>query len=182
MSLQGKRLVVDADVGRAAADPARAERGERVDARALQIRRCLDRVRDSGHTVVLCPTLRAEWDKHAPAGSAGRTWLATMLARGRVSLVPQSPADPSLDACIAGRLPPDDQPVARKDLHLVTLALQPAHADRRVLSLDARAREKFARLTDCHAGLAGLYWAAPDTEAAEKWLRDGAKDDPAFRV
>lgn len=180
MSLQGKRLVVDADVGRAAANPARIERGEQVDARARQIRRCLAEVQDGGHTVVLCPTLRAEWDKHAPAGSAGRAWLARMAERRLVLKVPQSPTDPSLDACIAERLPPDDQPVARKDLHLVTLALQ--HADRRVLSLDARAREKFARLRDDHAGLGGLYWAAPDTEAAEKWLRDGAKDDPAFRL
>ena len=81
MSLQGKRLVVDADVGRAAADPARAERGERVDARALQIRRCLDRVRDSGHTVVLCPTLRAEWDKHAPAGSASAATISAAARR-----------------------------------------------------------------------------------------------------
>jgi hypothetical protein len=180
MRSPGRRLVVDADVGRAAADPAKIERGAPIDPRALQISKALRQIKEARHTVVFAPTLTAEWDKHAPEPRAGRKWLGEMLTAGLVARHDADPEDPALARLVDERLPAPDQRVAQKDLHVVSLAL--VHGDRRVISLDGRAREKFARLKDGHPGLRQLHWSAPDTEAAALWLRDGAKDDPEFSL
>lgn len=56
----GRRIVVDADIGRAAADLGRADSGEAVNARALAFSRCLDAMYEARHVAVFSPSLQLE--------------------------------------------------------------------------------------------------------------------------
>lgn len=88
---KGRRIVVDADVGRAAADVSRAERGEKLDPRSLRIADALSAFLDGRHLAVYSPSLLKEWRNHVNKGSAGHRWLVRMLERtsssGAMSLI-----------------------------------------------------------------------------------------------
>lgn len=170
----GRRFVVDADVARAALDPDKVERGAAVAPVARAAHQALKALREANHTVVFSPALSAEWAKHAPEPRFARRWLTRMREARLVDMLPQEPEDPALQAVIDAELPAQDRPVAQKDLHLVVVALN--HADRRLLSADGRAREKYARLTSAEPRLAGLHWVAPADAGVVAWLRERAPD------
>ena len=66
----------------------------------------------------------------------------------------------------------------RKDLLLVEAALA---SDRRILSLDDKARRAFGRASGSLEALRRILWANPKTpaEGVDVWIRDGARRESA---
>jgi hypothetical protein len=120
-------LVVDACVGRAAGgDPTNV-------GFSGACRRALDLALTHGHSVLMSPAIREEWNRHQ-SGFA-RTWRLGMVARRRVRLQ-DPPESPVLRTRLAAM--DADDPVRdalEKDAHLVEAALA---ADRVVLTADRR--------------------------------------------
>ncbi len=171
----GRRFVVDADVARGAADPARIQRGEAHDVRGLRMRDCLKALRDAEHIVVFSPAVMGEWREHQ--SPATRSWLARMTERRRVERVSE-PGGDWIRTAIAETLQGGDAGVASKDAHLVALACD---QDQRLLSGDGKAREKFVRLVPLPP-LDHLHWVDPEWEAVRDWLLERAPDRPAWTL
>lgn len=169
---RGRALVVDADVARGAADPERASRGQVPDRRALAFRRCMGAIGDAGHTLVFGPRLWGEWRTHA--SHATRTWLTRMASRNLVVRLDDEPDDAWLVEAIHAGLPAHDRGVAKKDAHLVATA--ELEADKRILSGDDRAREKYVRLVAVEPRLAPLHWVNPSSSGVRDWLLSRAPD------
>lgn len=176
---KGRRLVVDADVGRAAADQGRAERGQPIDERALRIALCLKAFYDAGHIAVFSPKLIAEWDRHVPRGSSGRRWLVRMLERRRVDRLREDLDAEWVEELIGENLTGGDAEVAREDKHLVSCAVEAA--EYRLLSCDDKAREKYARLAN-DEDLARLHWVNPSWPTCKDWLLERAPDRPKWTL
>ncbi len=156
-------LVVDADIARAAGpDPKERPWSELAkvchDVLAA-VRRC------RGYRAAFDPMLRAEWKKHQ--GRTGSKWFAEMLSARRLQIVRD--AKPQWVSDLIQALPQADRPTATKDRHLVALAHDPG--DKRLLSGDSKAREKFSRISD--ARVSEIHWVPPSI-AAVRWLLDGA--------
>ncbi len=176
----GRRFVVDADVGQAAAHPDSVERGRPASPEALRITKALNALHRARHSVVFCPSLTAEWKKHAAEPRFGRRWLSRMVEARLVIHIADDPDPARLASAITEHLPVGDHAVARKDLHIVTLAVQ--HADRRLLSCDGRAREKFKRLCAHVPELQTLHWAAPHQAEVFDWIMNRAPEEPAHAL
>ena len=189
MKGSGRRLVVDADVGRGAADVARAERTGAVDPRARAFARCLDAVLQARHRLVMGPTLREEWRRHVTGNCAGGRWLARMIERGLVVLLDREPDADRVRDDARAHLPHEEIDAALKDPHLVAAAV--AEGDRRVLSGDDRARDRYTRVA-ARASWPALHWVNPAWDvpgtgraAAEEvraWLLERAPDRPEWTL
>jgi len=68
-----------------------------------------------------------------------------------------------------------------KDAHLVAAALC---TDRIVVSLDNDARSRFSEFSGGFPQIGDVMWLSPagDSERWQRWLVDGAPDDPSFRL
>ena len=172
MKGRGRRIVVDADVGRAAANISRADRGEVVNARALAISRSLRAFLEARNVAVFSPSLHKEWQKHA--GRGGCRWFARMLEKKLIDKVIPEPDSTWLEEIIKDNLPESDAKVAHKDRHLVTLAI--AKADLRILSCDGKAREKYVWLVPNASKLERLHWVDPGEDSVPRWLTERAPD------
>ena len=176
----GRRIVVDADVGRAAANLRRAERGEPMDERALAFAQVLQAFYDARNVAVFSPALAKEWRKHARGGSAGHRWLLRLVERRLVIQLDTEPDGGELDDAIAEELSVGDQAVAKKDRHLVATAL--TAADKRLLSGDGKAREKYVRLVPQVPALGDLHWVDPGWDGVRTWLLERAPDHLAWTL
>ena len=168
----GRLIVVDADVGTGAADPARASAGHPVDPRALNLSQCLDAVIAARHTAVFSPALRKEWLGHAGRGAL--KWLGRMKDRGLLEWLSDEPDQTPFRAAIVQGLPEAERPAAEKDVHLVATAM--IEADKRLLSCDGAARGKFCRVSLLHASMRGLHWVDPTWPDVRQWLLERAPD------
>ncbi len=77
-------------------------------------------------------------------------------------------------------LPAGDRKPALKDAHLVATATDAA--DRRLLSGDGAARDKFARLAPRDARLQGLHWVDPSWDGVRQWLLQRAPPRAAWML
>ena len=177
---RGRRFVVDADIGRGAADLRRAERGERMESRALAFARSLEALYDARHVAVLSPALKIEWRKHARRGSSGHRWLVRMVERNLVVQLSSEPDAVWLEDIIRRGLPEGDRQVALKDRHLVATAT--GEADDRLLSGDGKAREKYARLAQDEPNTGKLHWVDPAWSGVRSWLMARAPDDTRWTL
>lgn len=172
--MKGKRIVVDADVGRSAASAQRAERGEVPEPASVSVLRALQAMRQARHRLVWSPALQEEWNRNVWRGTSGYAWLAEMFARKLVDR-PNDDGDVERIARLAERrLEGREVSVVVKDAHVVAAAL--AHGDRRVLSRDRTAREMFGRLADDDREIGGVLWADPAEVGTRGWLLEGAPD------
>lgn len=166
--MRARSLVVDASIAKAS--------GER-SVLAVACARLLQTFRRSQHVVVTSPRLQAEWTKHA--SRIATTWLVEMVSRGRIVDVGAREVETDDDALAAAAQEHDAALDAmRKDLLLVEAALA---SDRRILSLDDKARRAFARASGSLMALRQILWANPvnEDERVDDWLRDGARREAA---
>lgn len=132
-----RRIVVDADVGRGAADPAQVSAGHPVNSDALG--QCFGALHEAQHTAVFSPALWSEWLDHA--GHGATRWLARMRDRGLLDEFKDQPNQTALlDAIVRGLLVVE-RPAADKDVHQVATAV--TKADNRLISRDAKGRSQF---------------------------------------
>jgi hypothetical protein len=167
-AVRGRSIVVDASIAKAS--------GER-SVLALACARLLQSFRHSQHTLVTSPRIRVEWTKHA--SRLATTWLVDMVSRGRFTEVGDHEVKTDDDELAAAAEEHDAALDAmRKDLLLVEAALA---SDKRVLSLDDRARRAFARASGSLQSFRRILWANPSSaaERVDVWLRDGARREPA---
>ena len=178
--MKGHRVVVDADVGRAAASADAAGRGASVSARALAMRATLHAFERSNLILVLSPTLRSEWREHVQKGTAGHRFLVSMAARRRVLRPPDDGDVAGVVRAAEATLPPKDAAVATKDAHVVAAAI--AHGDRRIVSGDRAAREKFVRVAAAKPWLQSILWADAAEGSTATWLEEHAPASSAWRL
>jgi len=158
-------FVVDADIARAAGpDPIDHPWPEVAKACHDVLKAIWD---CSGYRVAFDSTLASEWRRHQ--SNKARRWFADMLNARRL-LKPNDDATQWVSDLIQ-QLPKHERTVAMKDCHLVALAHDPG--DRRLLSNDRRARDKFRRIPD--ARVREIHWVEASTDSA-RWLLDGAPD------
>lgn len=167
-----RKFVVDADIAQAAGPDPQLRPWPVIAKDAHDV---LHAIRECAQYVILFdPTLLSEWRIHA--GNTGTRWLADMASKGRIKRI--TSLNTEWIEPLIQELPAHDRPTATKDQHLVVLACD--HGDRRVLSCDEKAREKFARLAEARE-LEGLHWAKPHAELVS-WLKDGAEDSEAYTL
>ena len=166
------RLVVDADVSQAAG---RAK----PESRGAQCARMLEEIRKHRQfRLVFNTRLGDEWERNQSSFSS--QWLASMLKFRRVEYVRLDTAE--LDAEIrTGAASVTVLDVLLKDAHLIGLALA---SDRRVLSMDAHARDHFARLSAHIEHIRAVMWLTPDQEfeGCMVWLEGGAPEVPGWSL
>jgi hypothetical protein len=166
--VRARSIVVDASIAKAS--------GERNEL-ALACARLLDGFRRGDHSVVTSPRILEEWRKHA--SRLARGWLVDMVSRGRSTDVGDREEAIDDDALAAAAAAHDAALDAmRKDLLLVEAALA---SDRRILSLDDKARRAFGRASASLDALRRILWANPaiPAERVDVWLRDGARRESA---
>jgi hypothetical protein len=164
-------LVVDADIACAAGPDPKKRPWSDVAKACHDVLNAIWTCR--GYRVAFDRTLRAEWKDHQ--GRTGRAWFVRMLSARRLEMVHDDTTQWVSD--LIQVLPARDRPTAMKDRHLVALAHDPG--DKRLLSNDGRARDKFRQLPDPR--VSEIHWVASSTEA-EKWLIDGATDKPEWKL
>jgi hypothetical protein len=156
-------LVIDASLTHAA--------GDRQADQSRQCTAFLQAVQACHHRLVVAEPWLEEWHHHHTRFA--RAWLRAMYARRLVVEVAVA-ADPALRRRIeraAGHEKVAD--ILLKDLHLIEAALA---SDKRIASLDDRARSHFRQAANSVALLRDICWVNPcnpDEEAVE-WLRAGA--------
>lgn len=162
-----KRIVIDADIARAASPSKSPVPG-----------RCFDflvTLRECKHKVVFSDELWQEWLGNR-SGHAWR-WMRTMRARKLVDRIPD-PRDPFLREKI-GRFAETtaDLEVMNKDVHLLEAALA---TDRIVTSKDDQAQECFEEMCHGIGEIREVVWANPvsENDACKGWLKRGAPPDP----
>jgi hypothetical protein len=164
-----RRLVIDADVARAAGRPSSQ------DPTSMTCRSFLTCLHDeTRHMAALSDELAREWDGHA--SHYATRWRALMRSRGR--LVEVGPVhDPELRRALTQHAETDAQRTrVLKDAHLVETARR---ADRVVCSRDDRVRNDLRELARSVSQLARVVWVNPTRPDEEpiRWLRTGAAHD-----
>ena len=146
-------LVVDADVARAAG---LSEKPVSSSARAVLLAIADP---DAGLKIAFSPDLRAEWKRHASVFAT--TWLANMVARGKVVRV----NPPALTANEVQKAPLSDnhKQIAEKDAHLLDIALA---THQFIASNDKTARAVFCLLSNHSILYNDTIWVVP-TDCAD---------------
>lgn len=117
------------------------------------------------HHAAFNASLVKEWECHSSHFSM--TWRAAMTSRGKMDRGPED-LDPGLEA-----LPGELHPLARKDIHLVALAIARGQC---VVSLDGKARGAFRQASSTDKRLEDVMWVDPVniSDAMRPWLAAGA--------
>lgn len=180
MSKEGRRLVIDTSIARAAG----GELARDVD--SIRCRAFLTAVIDNKHVIVMTDAIHDEWRKHQ--SNFARTWLLSMQARRLVRRV-VVPADDNLrkkvEQAAAHQKNPDTIQKSRaamlKDMLLIEAALL---ADKIVTSRDETVRQYFHEATSTIAILKQITWANPckDDEKVIEWLENGAEREKERRL
>ena len=160
-----RRIVVDASVARSAG-------GE--DAGFPLSMHCRDFLRTMlvvGHSVVLTPAVRDEWNKHE--SRFARQWRVAMMARKKVLLRDIGENNALRQAIEKAAKTTRGRDVMLKDTHLIEAAQA---TDRIVVSLDDTVRALFGGAAKQVRVLKTIAWVNPgdQEDGAIEWLEDGA--------
>jgi hypothetical protein len=150
-------IVIDADIARSS--------GTSENPTSSSARKLLDLVKDEGHFVVMCPILRAEWNKHKSIYS--KIWLSSMIARKKVKFITH---ESKIKQFIEENIFDEKlREIASKDSHLVDAALL---EDKFITSNDCHARKAFCEISAHHKVLEELVWlhSCLDYDFIEKYL------------
>ncbi len=154
-------IVVDASVGQAAGTE------DAVADRAIACRDALKAILQNEMRLVISQVIKREWKDHW--STYGRKWFYEMTARKRTHKVDEVDL-PDVVAVIGGLRLERDRLAATKDLHLIGAAMQ---SDRRVISLDAKARALFVEVGVSVAWVRTIHWGNPEERLTGDWLRSG---------
>ncbi|MCE2488870.1 MAG: hypothetical protein J4G17_02725 [Anaerolineae bacterium] len=158
-----KSLVIDANIARAA--------GENIAGPSRPCSDFLEAVREHKHKVVFTPDVLSEWDEHGSRFTSG--WRGRMLRTNQIIFLPDA-KDHTLRNSVSNQANDDGSRTAMlKDVHLLEAALA---ADRRVASMDDRARSHFLAVSPQIDIIRGIMWVNPDTDSVYclDWLQRGA--------
>ena len=127
--------------------------------------------KDTRHKLVMTRDIGSEWDRNASRWA--RKWRVSMNAQRRVYR-PNLKSDDILRIKIEGKAS-DEWELNKmlKDLHLIDAAIA---TDRRIVSLDEKAKKPFAAVSDKVGELRNIVWVNPaeENERPVEWLLDGA--------
>jgi len=132
-----------------------------------------------GHRLVWTKEISREWRKHASRFS--RTWRTTMIQKDLV-VDAGDPRDPDLETAIDEAAEFEGRRVEmQKDRHLIVAALR---TERRIISLNEKDRERFARICDQVTQIQRIVWVNPRlaNEDCSEWLKRGASSDEHRRL
>lgn len=139
-------IVIDADVARSS--------GLTEHPISSSCRGLLNNVKDEGCDIVFCPKLFEEWREHS-SGYA-RKWLVSMMASSRSKLLSDVlQIDDEIENI---SIPNDLKKIAKKDCHLVSLAL---HMPAFVASRDDKARRAFVTSSNYLEKVKDVVWFNP---------------------
>jgi len=172
-----RRLVIDASIARAAGSD------NASNPLALSCSKFLSAVLRICHAAVLTDTLAMEWS--ANQSSFARVWRRQMMSRRKIH-EPTVAENTTLRRGV--RRAAGDQAIAailERDCHLIEAALA---TDRRVASLDDRARHHFHSVASKVHRLRRIHWLNPapssDAEPSHQqiiaWLESGAPDERTY--
>lgn len=164
-------IVVDCSIAQAAGSV------ESEHPRGIRCRDFLMMLRGRNHRLAWSSRIAEEWNEHR--SRFAMDWLLAMQRLGNVRRVQsrihlaEAIDDTDLDRGVKDAL--------FKDSHLVEAALE---TDERIASLDDKARNHFANLSQIIQSIGDVLWANPvvENEEAIKWLEDGAPDQPNRRL
>jgi hypothetical protein len=157
VAIKSLNLVIDADIARSS--------GLSEHPVSSGARKLLDLVKTTGHCVVMCPILRAEWNKHQSIYA--QKWFASMIAKKKVKFIThESKVKQFIEENVSDE---KLREIASKDSHLVDAALL---EDKFIASNDCRARNAFCEISVQHKILEDLVWlhSCSDYDFIEKYL------------
>ncbi len=136
-------------------------------------------MRSTAHRLGWTPAIAEEWHRHR-SGFA-RKWLVSMFAHKLVENV--SPKEnSSLRAALTKSNPAKNACAAMlKDAHLLEAAI---NSEKRIASLDDKARTLFAVAAKAYMPIQAVCWVNPDLEhdSVVEWLKTGAPLEAARRI
>ena len=161
-----KRLVVDADVARAAGSTTA------IHPLAINCRDFLIQLRLQNHQLVLSKELSEEWKRHQ--SRFARRWRLSMDARKRVVRTKNSEDNQLRNTITTTSSNNNEIEVMQKDIHLLEAALK---TDMTVISLDQTVRTLFAKASQQVSVIRMIIWVNPNRISEEQpivWLKSGA--------
>lgn len=165
-SRRSRDLVIDASVATSA-----GERGRRGEMCQSFLSAMIDR---TVHRLVMTKQIGMEWDRHSHP--IARRWRKKMIGMRRVVKLAVDP-----DHGLAERIELANQPekaldAMKKDMLLIDAARA---TDRRIVSLDDRARGYFSKASCSVGELGEILWVNPasEDERPVQWLEDGAPEE-----
>ncbi len=156
-----KSLVIDASVARAAG-------GDQATFPAARFsREFLLNTLEICHRIVMNNQIKDEWKSHQ--SRFARTWLRSMYARRKVTVVSDEVDQPLRDSVNDLNLSDSDRAAILKDIHLIEAART---SNKTVVSLDERAKRLMIKSCSTIRKLRGLLWINPamSPEQATNWL------------
>ena len=168
MKKRVKKIVIDASVARAAGNTS-------LHPASKGCREALLSIDASKLVVIIGGNLKEEWNKHQSKFS--KSWLISVIARGRFFPINPLPQCHQLRACISKTASDEKSETAmNKDVHLLELALCSDHI---VLALDEVVRTHFKALSAHHTPLKFVMWANPSQQIDNVpiWLKKGAPNN-----
>lgn len=142
--------------------------------------RCRDflmKLRGRNHRLAWSNKIAEEWNKHR--SKFATEWLFAMHRLDNVRDVQSSLQ--LTEAIVDSELDQGIKDALIKDSHLVEVALE---TDKRIGSLDDKARSYFSILSQSVQAIGDILWTNPvnEHEEATKWLEVGAPDQPNRRL
>lgn len=174
MSLKdSKKLVIDADVARAAGGR------DAVYPKPKHCRDFLDAVRVICHRVVMTDEIKKEGNDHQ--SNFTRTWLYKMYGARKVEFI-----DDALNPVLCGKIMSSayskkDCEAMIKDTHLLDAALI---ADNSIISMDETVHDLFKDASSKVGEIRAILWTNPDRDYDEKlrWLEEGAEPKEEWKL
>ncbi len=165
-----KRLVIDADVARAAGSETATH------PRAEHCRDFLNAVLSLSHRIVMTEQINNEWKNHQ--SRFARRWRVSMDARKKIDRI-DPPENAELQAKVTTTTNNENEIEAlQKDFHLLQAALV---TDQTIISLDETVRQLFKQASQSVGEIRDIIWVNPDRTAEEQpigWLQNGAPPEP----
>ena len=165
-----KRLVIDADVARAAGSEIATH------PRAEHCRDFLNAVLSLSHRIVMTEQINNEWKNHQ--SRFARRWRVSMDARKKIDRI-DPPENAELQAKVTTTTNNENEIEAlQKDFHLLQAALV---TDQTIISLDETVRQLFKQASQSVGEIRNIIWVNPDRTAEEQpiaWLQNGAPPEP----
>lgn len=111
--------------------------------------------------------IQAEWDRHQSVFA--RKWRSSMVARRKLTALDVGERPDIRQLIKLENIGPQQIEAMLKDCHLIEAAI---NTDKRIISLDDKARELFVGLSLSVAAIKDIQWVNPtlDEEQAINWL------------
>ena len=168
-----KKLVIDADVARAAGGK------DAVYPKSKHCRDFLEAVRIICHRVVMTNEIRREWTEHQ--SNFTRTWLYKMFGARKVEFIDDASNHNLRRKIIRYASCEKDCQEMTKDVHLLEAALR---ADNSIISMDETVHDLFRTISLNVGEIKIILWANPDDDEADiiKWLEEGAEPKDEWKL